>query len=505
MSFPIVSSSDFPFMRQFAILLVFAFGIFSPAQSPQPEQRASPGHPVRVSVYDRTRVDAWQWFAAPPEQETYGYVESLMRLGVSQRIQNWDWQLELSQPAVLGLPDDSVSPVTAQGQLGLGGTYYASGGNNADPAAAFPKQGFLRYHFNGTDKSLRLGRFEFIDGQEMRPGNATIEWLQANRIAHRLIGNFGFSNAQRSFDGIDAHYGEGSWDVTAMATRADQGVFNMNGNPELNVDLQYLAFTRSGINQHLLVRAFGIGYHDGRTGLTKTDNRALAVRATDHGNIRIGTYGGDLLLAAPAGPGYFDLLFWGALQNGRWGALGHSAGASAVEGGYQLTKAASAPWLRAGWFRSTGDNNPTDNEHNTFFQILPTPRIYARDPFYNLMNSTDEFVQVIDQPVKQLALRSDLHWLQLTSANDLWYQGGGAYDNKVFGYTGRPANGHASLASIADISADYQLSKSVALNFYYAHPWGKSVVGAIYPADRNSQYGYVEFVYQWGRALKTSK
>lgn len=164
MSFPIVSSSDFPFMRQFAILLMFAFGIFSPAQSPQPEQHASPGHPVRVSVYDRTRVDAWQWFAAPPEQETYGYVESLMRLGVSQHIQNWDWQLELSQPAVLGLPDDSVSPVTAQGQLGLGGTYYVSSGNNADPAAAFLKQGFLRYHFNGTDKSLRLGRFEFIDG-----------------------------------------------------------------------------------------------------------------------------------------------------------------------------------------------------------------------------------------------------------------------------------------------------------------------------------------------------
>jgi hypothetical protein len=336
----------------------------------------------------------------------------------------------------------------------------------------------------------------------MHPGNATIGWLQANRITHRLIGNFGFSNAQRSLDGFDAHYGEGNWDVTALAARADQGVFNMNGNPELNVDLQYVAFTRSALNQHMLVRAFGIGYHDGRTGLTKTDNRALAVRAADHGNIRIGTYGGDLLLAAPVGPGNFDFLFWGALQNGRWGALGHSAGAAAVEGGYQLTKVSSAPWLRAGWFRSTGDNNPADNEHNTFFQILPTPRIYARDPFYNLMNSTDEFVQLMDQPVKKLALRSDLHWLQLTSANDLWYQGGGAYDNKVFGYTGRPANGHSSFASVADISADYQMTKAVALNFYYSHPWGKSVVGAIYPTDRDSQYGYVEFVYQWGRTLR---
>ncbi len=504
MRLPIVSSKNFSVMRRFAVLLVFAFGILSQAQSQQPDQDTSAGRPVSISIYDRTRVDAWQWFAAPPEQETYGYVESLVRLGVAQRLKHWDWRLELSQPAVLGLPDDSVSSVTAQGQLGLGGTYYASSNNNTDPAAAFLKQGFLRYHFDGTDKSLRAGRFEFVDGQEMQPTNATIRWLQANRIAHRLIGNFGFSNAQRSFDGIEAHYGEGNWDVTAMAARADQGVFNMNGNPELNVDLQYLAFTRTGLNQYMLVRAFGIGYHDGRTGLTQTDNRALAVRAADHGNIRIGTYGGDLLLAAPAGPGNFDFLFWGALQNGRWGALGHGAGASAVEGGYQLTKISTSPWLRAGCFRSSGDNNPTDNQHNTFFQILPTPRIYARDPFYNLMNSTDEFVQVMDRPVKQLALRSDLHWLHLTSANDLWYQGGGAYDNKVFGYVGRPANGNSSLASVADISVDCQLGKSVALNFYYAHPWGKSVVGAIYPTDRDSQYGYVEFVYQWGKMIKVA-
>ncbi|MBT9330091.1 alginate export family protein [Paracidobacterium acidisoli] len=470
----------------------------------QTQQPSSGTLPVSISVYDRTRVNAWQWFAAPPETETYGYAESLVRLGVARRIHHWDWQLELSQPAVLGLPDDAVSPVTAQGQLGLGATYYASNASDTDPAAAFLKQGFLRYHFHGGDKNLRIGRFEFIDGQETHPKDATLAWLQTNRIAHRLIGNFGFSNAQRSFDGADGHYGAGRWDITAIAARADQGVFNMNGNPELNVDLQYLAFTQTTAHQHLLWRAFAVGYHDGRTGLTKTDNRALAVRAADHGNIRIGTWGGNLLASAPAGPGRFDFLFWGALQNGSWGALSHSANAAAVEGGYQLSSVASAPWLRGGWFRSSGDNNAADNEHHTFFQILPTPRIYARIPFYNLMNSTDEFVQIIDSPSKRLALRSDLHWLQLTSGNDLWYQGGGAYDNKVFGYTGRPGNGHTSFASVADVSADWQAAKDVAVNFYYAHVSGKSVIGKIYPSDRDAQYGYVELVYQWGRAQKVS-
>lgn len=488
--------------RNFCVAAVFL--ALSYARSPccMAQQAASSGSPVTVSVYDRTRVDAWQWFAAPPYANTYGYVESLLRVGIAQTTHHWDWQLELSQPAVLALPNDAVSTITAQGQLGLGGTYYASNTNNADPAAAFLKQAFARYHFNSVDKTLRIGRFEFIEGQEMQPHNATIAWLQSNRIANRLIGNFGFSNAQRSFDGLDGHYGGTSWDVTAMAARADQGVFNMNGNPELNVDLQYLAFTKSALDQHLLVRVFGIGYHDGRTGVTKTDNRALAVRAADHGNIRIATFGGDAVAAVPAGPGQFDFLFWGALQKGSWGALGDSANAAAVEAGYQFGKTAMAPWLRGGWFRSSGDNDTTDTQHNTFFQILSTPRVYARDPFYNLMNNTDEFVQAMQKPVKQLTLRSDLHWVRLTSGNDLWYQGGGAYDNKVFGYTGRPANGHTSFASVADISADYQIAKTAAINFYYARPWGKSVIGAIYPTGKNSQYGYVEFVYKWDRAQK---
>jgi hypothetical protein len=473
-----------------------AVGQTPSAPSPQPAHTGS--LPFSISVYDRTRADASQWFAAPPKDETYGYVESLLRIGVAQRIRHFDWQLELSQPSILDAPSNSISPVAAQGQLGLGAIYYGSNGNNSYPAAASLKQGFVRYHFGERNNNVRLGRFEFIDGQETQPKNQSLGWLQTNRMAQRLIGNFGFSNGQRSLDGIDAHLGGAAWDVTAMAARVDQGVFNMNGNPELNVDIQYLALSRYELKQRLLWRVFGIDYHDGRTGVTKTDNRALAVRAADHHNIRLGTYGGDVLTVMPVKKGQFDFLAWGALQNGNWGVQHHSAGAAAVEGGFQFTKVASMPWIRGGFFRGTGDNNPTDGEHNTFFQILPTPRVYARFPFYNLMNSKDQFVQIVDKPNKRVELRGDLHWLQFASNNDLWYQGGGAFDNKVFGYVGRPANGHSSFASLADLSADWQATHALGVNFYYAHVWGKSVVAAIYPTNRTAQYGYVEMVYRWG-------
>jgi len=469
----------------------------TPAAAPAASAPTPPAHPVTFSIYERARNDNWKWFAAPPYSDRYSYIQSLLRISVAQRIDRWDWQAELAQTWVGPLPNDSVSAVTAQGQLGLGATYYASNTNDTQPAAAFFKQGFLRYSA-APDKNIRLGRFEFFDGTETHPKDSTVLWLQNNRVQQRLVGNFGFSNAQRSFDGIDAHYGSGDWDLTAMAGRADQGVYNMNGNPELNVDIQYLAFTRIAAHGRIVARAFGLGYHDGRPGITKTDNRPLAVRAADHKNIRLGTYGGDLIATQPAGPGTFDFVFWGALQDGNWGALTQSAGATALEGGYRFTTVPTTPWFRGGWWRATGDENPADDKNNTFFQVLPTPRVYARLPFYNLMNSTDSFVQVVDKPYKSWDLRSDLHWLDLTSGKDLWYLGGGAFDTRVFGFTGRPANGHTSFASVYDISSDWQATKNVGLNFYYAHGWGKSVPSAIYPTDRTIQLGYGELIYRWG-------
>jgi len=451
--------------------------------------------PVSMVVTDRLRTNATQWYSDPPYNTTYPYVEQLLRISIGQRVHRFDWLLEGSQNAVFDVPTTSVSPVTAQGQLGLGGTYYAANGTTL-PVAASLRQGFVRYHGSGSGKTLRLGRFEFFDGQETQPTNPTLLWLQTNRVSQRLVGNFGFSNGQRSFDGLDAHYGQKNWDLTAMAGRATQGVFNMNANPELNVDIQYLSYTRSEAHQHLLWRAFAIGYHDGRTGVAKADNRALAARQTDHKNIRIGTYGADLLASVPAGPNSLDVLLWGLVQNGQWGLLNHSAGAAAAEAGIRFNHVATAPWVRGGFFRSTGDGSPTDNKHHTYFQLLPTPRGYARFPFYNDMNRREEFVQIMDKPTGKVDLRSDVHFLQLTSPGDLWYQGGGAFDSKVFGYSGRPSGGHTSFATVWDISSDMQLVPSVALNLYYAHSFGRSVVRADYPAGSGANFGYLELVYR---------
>lgn len=460
-----------------------------------------PSSAINFTALIRQRTNVTQWFAATPTAEQYAHQDSLLRLSMTQRIRQWDYQLELGQSAELALPTDAVSPIAAQGQLGLGGTYYASNNNHANPAAASFRQGFLRYHFQKEPDTLRIGRFEFFDGQEIIPKNGTLLWLQTNRIGQRLIGNFGFSNGQRSFDGLEAKIGGKSWNLTAMGGRATQGVFNMNSNPELNVDVQYLAYTHLLAKQRVIVRAFGMGYHDGRTGLTKTDNRSTAARALDHKNIRIGTYGGSMIAALPAGHTTVDLLLWGAGQVGSWGVLDHSAGAVALEGGLRFDRVKTMPWVRGGYLRSSGDNNGSDGVHNTFFQVLPTPRMYARFPFYNSMNSTDSFLQMLDKPAKKIDVRSDLHFLRLTAPSDFWYQGGGAFDSKVFGYTGRPANSHGSFSSLYDVSADIALTSQLSVGAYYAHAFGKTVIGTIYPTERGANYGYFELTYKLQKSV----
>ena len=61
----------------------------------------------------------------------------------------------------------------------------------------------------------------------------------------------------------------------------------------------------------------------------------------------------------------------------------------------------------------SGDGNPKDSRHGTFFQVLTTPRQYARFPFYNMMNNEDAYATLNLRPVSKLGLRSEVHAMRL--------------------------------------------------------------------------------------------
>ena len=78
-----------------------------------------------------------------------------------------------------------------------------------------------------------------------------------------------------------------------------------------------------------------------------------------------------------------------------------------------------------------------------------------------MMNNEDFYGTLNLRPASKLALRSEVHALRLANAADLWYSGGGAFQPQTFGYTGRPSNGSRGLANVWDISADYQVTRSL--------------------------------------------
>jgi hypothetical protein len=464
---------------------------------PKPTPAPSGPHklgPLNVSVNWRFRTEAWDFFQPSTGQNAYAFEHSLLKIGIGQKTEAFEWLLEGAADGIFDLPQGAVRPAPA-GQLGLGGTYFAANGSDRTIAGGFLKQAYIGFKLpaNGWAK---LGRFTFLDGTEVQPKDKTLATLINTRIAQRLIGDFSFSAVQRSFDGAQLGLKAGNSNITLFGARPTEGVYQVQGMDELNINLFYGSFTLpvSTKNNAGELRVFAIGYMDDRAGVLKTDNRAAPVRTADTAQIRIGTYGADYVHVLHTDhEGQFDVLGWGAFQSGGWGVQKQQAEAFVGEVGWQPPALHSInPWFSAGYSYGSGDSNTTDNVHGTFFQIMPTPRPYDRFPFYNMMNNEDFYGSAAFRLPHALAVRSELHALRLASAKDLWYGGGGAFQGNTFGYTGRPSGGARSLANVWDASLDVPLRYGFSVTLYYAYAWGKSVISNSFPGGPDGQFGYVE-------------
>jgi hypothetical protein len=465
-------------------------------------QSGDPGKLEQVQFQGsiRSRFEMWDWFQGTQGDGSYSYSGNILRFGVSQALGRFDWQLEFAAPVLLGLPENAVKPAP-QGLLGLGGNYYSANDASRNAASLFPKQAFVRWKglFGDKRQSLRLGRFEFSDGGEVTPANATLAFLKRDRINQRILGPFAWTHVGRSFDGFHYIFNQPQLNVTWLGALPTRGVFQSDGWGNLKVAFSYLSLTtpygQKDKKQSGELRIFGLYYHDFRH-ILKTDNRPLDLRRADTGNIRVGSYGGHYLHAAETNWGTADFIAWFVAQTGRWGNLDHRAFAYVFEGGLQ-PKFAWKPWLRAGWFHGSGDQDPLDRRHGAFFQVLPTPRPFARFPFFDLMNNEDLMASLAVRPHAKVTVNPQIHWLRLSSRRDLWYLGGGVFQPWTFGYIGRPSNGNRGLATLYDVSVDYSFSKSWSFTGYFGHTNGKMVPAAIYERDRNANFSYLEATYRF--------
>jgi hypothetical protein len=483
-------------MRSAAAAVLCALGV-APAFA---EDETSWRDHVTFTLSDRLRGEFVDWFAPPPDvgaagAERYDFFANRFRAGVSVGFPHVGLTLEMQHTQLANLPEDASLP-PPQGNLGPGANYFANT-RRSPQGELFLKQGYLTLRGGGVTGTL--GRFDHRGGLEVLPADATLLAVKRTRIAERLVGPFDFTHVTRSFDGGRVAWDDPAWNVTAWGARPTQGGFEVSANTQVGrVWLAGASATWKGHDDAppLDVQIFELYYRDARDDVLKVDNRPLAVREADTEPIGVNTVGAHALGAFAAGPGTIDLLFWGALQTGNWGTQDHAAWAYAVEAGYQLPRVPATPWLRLGYDRSSGDDDPDDSDHRTFFQVVPTARLYAQTPFYNLMNSGDFFVELLLRPHARVFVRTDWHWLVVTEDRDLWYQGGGVTKSSLFGYAGSPADGQRDLGQLVDLSVGLTLSKRLTLNTYYGHVFGGDAIGRSF-AGTDADYGYVELLFKY--------
>ena len=478
-----------------AVLLLPLIGVVpSPADAQAPTPPASPN--TTWTLRNWTRVEGWRFFEPSPDGGDPDYVYPVNRLqaGVRRDADRYALTAALQYVQFANLPTDATGP----GPLGLGAVYFGHAGRSDS------RQVYLRYLNLQLKELLRgvtiqIGRMPYSSGNEDLSPNAKIETVKAQRLGARLVGEFDWSIYQRGYDGVRVDAARRAWHASAVAFSPTQGGFeDAAGLMMPDVRVVGASFTiRSPVLRNAAeLQAFTFRYDDERRVSARPDNSGRGASAADVG---INTFGVTLVAASPVrGRRQWDALLWAVGQNGGWYEQTHRGFSIAAEAGHQWNGAPWQPWARAGMLWASGDEDPADARHGTFFQMLPTVRRYALTALYSQMNSRDVFVQGLVRPLPALGLRADVRAVGLASARDHWYFGSGATQARgtQFGYATRPSHGSRDLATITELSAEFAVSRHWSLSGFFGVARGGEIVRHTF-AGRTMTFGYFENVLQF--------
>ena len=423
---------------------------------------------VTGTLSNVTRAESWSYFQpiVPPGPDNpigdpdYTFFGDRAELGVTVEGSRFDLAGAFNYVRVENLPADAIGP----GGLGTGAFYYAASGV---PYSYQLYLSGLSVRIKSSDRrsSITLGRMPFSSGGEFTSSSPTLERVKRERLQSRLIGNFEWSYYQRRFDGARLDLDRSTWHVTAAAFVPTQGGFEESSNlsmPKVQLFGGALTHKRSTAEW----QAFAYGYRDRRPNTAVIDNTGATDRPAD---VTIGTFGGSYASVIESAHGEFDVVAWTAAQLGGWYGRSQRAGSIALEGGHRWLHATLSPWLRAGYLWASGDGNPEDGTHGTFFQMLPSSRQYALSSVYAQMNLRDLFAQLALEPSRVKA-RIEIHKVDVASGADLWYQGSGATSShdRYFGFSGRYAGESTTLGTIVEGSVDVPIIAHWSVNGYAA-------------------------------------
>ncbi len=435
-------------------------------------------HKVDLSVTTRLRTEFWDARAS----DTDTFYAARTRVG-----------LEYSYASLLTLFGEfqdariySLSPSSS----GAGGLYRTFADGRSRTHSDRLRQLWLEViPIEGL--GIRIGRQDVKLGTQAMYPEPNWKYLKIKRGSQRLVGTVGWTHAERSNDGISFSYDTGGGHhFYAFAARPTTGVFDIEDAYHRQDDINYggVSWTvkRDTWIPHTEMRLFALAYDDDRS--ERHGGLPQQVEIYTGGFSTIGIY--------PAGPGNIDLLVWGAYQFGHYNGLDHSAAAGILEAGYQFTEVPTRPWLRIGVNVASGDGDPNDGDHHTFFNMLPTNHLYyGFADQWAFQNLVDWFAQLMLKPHEKVGVNLMLHQFSLQNDNDARYFGTGAFNRDIPGFGAQPSRGHRTGGTEIDAVVNYDVNKHVSIQGGYAHMWGHGIFNA--STHENVAFGYLELTLKY--------
>ena len=442
----------------------------------------------------RLRWEYWSGLEGQPNsQSSYNFVNLRVRPYVKYPGEHFVFFFQFQYAGAFNLPENGVS--------GPGRLYYSLSQPDDHPQATDVLEFWMQAQdFLVDGLGFKVGRLGIKGGVEQLYEDKALNWVKKVRLSERLLGTFDWTNIGRRYHAAMGFYDTEWFRVDAFASKLLAGGFEYNTAFRELDDVDIFGGTMTLKDDFLLdhteIRIYGIFYRDDRD----------VAKTVTGGTLEIPAVGASWAGAYPGlGPGTLDTLLWGCYQWGNWGATGHSAYALVAEVGYKFQEVRLQPWFRLGVAHASGDDDPEEGTHKSFYGMVPTNhKWYGYMDTTALSNLVNFYQQIILKPAEEVVLMVDGHLFWLHDTSDSWYAGSGPTRNDVFGYaggfnvssgtTGRLTDGEGFIGGELDLTAKYKASKHVSFSGTYAHFFGAAGAEAVFTENNNADWFYLQTV-----------
>ncbi|MCA9040950.1 MAG: alginate export family protein [Planctomycetaceae bacterium] len=275
--------------------------------------------------------------------------------------------------------------------------------------------------------------------------------------SQHLVSPLAWSNTFRTFEGLKLYYQSDLWDVDGFATQSVNfpagNVWQPTSfdNPDENRWFSGVYTTYKGLSTGP-VDFYWLWLRDDEPAANRLDGNRHTIGTRWEGKAPVKDCCGKV-----ARTYIWDIeggWQWGTDDFGTATDATVNAGFISLMAGHVWNQVAWTPTVKGVFYWASGDDDPNDNEINTFTPLYPLGHAYwGIIDNLNGSNLVDYSIQASVKPTKKLTLGSDFHWFQKDESADFIYN--------VAGAPLGPNNTDSSIGNEWDIVGTYQINANL--------------------------------------------